>query len=97
MGALVGMNLALSGCVLQGVMRNPLADPGIIGVSAGAGLAAMLVMIIRPELTFLVPLVAFIGALAALALVIALAWDKGVQPLPLVLSGVAVAAIWVVQ
>lgn len=93
LGALVGMNLALSGCVLQGVMRNPLADPGIIGVSAGAGLAAMLVMIIRPELTFLVPLVAFLGALAALALVIALAWDKGVQPLPLVLSGVAVAAI----
>lgn len=93
LGALVGMNLALAGCVLQGVMRNPLADPGIIGVSAGAGLAAMLVMIIRPELTFLVPLVAFIGALAALSLVIALAWDKGVQPLPLVLSGVAVAAI----
>ena len=36
-GALVGMNLALSGCILQAVMRNPLADPHIIGISSGAG------------------------------------------------------------
>ncbi|CQR72749.1 Hemin transport system permease protein HmuU [Sporomusa ovata DSM 2662] len=92
-GALVGMNLALAGCVLQGVLCNPLADPGIIGVSAGAGLAAMLVMILWPELTAIVPLAAFFGALAALAMVIALAWNKGVQPLPMVLAGVAVAAL----
>ncbi len=92
-GALVGMNLALAGCVLQGVLRNPLADPGIIGVSAGGGLAAMLVMILWPELTALVPLAAFIGALAALGMVVALAWNKGVQPLPMVLAGVAVAAL----
>jgi iron complex transport system permease protein len=93
LGALVGMNLALAGCVLQGVLRNPLADPGIIGVSAGAGLAAMLVMILWPELTAIVPLAAFFGALAALVLVLALAWNKGVQPLPMVLAGVAVAAL----
>jgi iron complex transport system permease protein len=92
-GALVGMNLALAGCVLQGVLRNPLADPGIIGVSAGAGLAAMLVMILWPELTVMVPLAAFFGALAALVMVLALAWNKGVQPLPMVLAGVAVAAL----
>jgi iron complex transport system permease protein len=92
-GALAGMNLALAGCVLQGVLRNPLADPGIIGVSAGGGLAAMLVMILWPELTALVPLAAFIGALAALGMVVALAWNKGVQPLPMVLAGVAVAAL----
>ena len=42
--ALVGMNLALAGCILQGVLHNPLADPGIIGVTAGAGVAAMAVM-----------------------------------------------------
>ena len=41
-----GINLALAGCILQGVLKNPLADPGIIGVSAGAGLAAMIVMIV---------------------------------------------------
>ena len=44
--ALAGANLALSGCILQGVLRNPLADPGIIGISAGAGLAAMALMIL---------------------------------------------------
>ncbi|CUH97698.1 putative membrane protein [Propionispora sp. 2/2-37] len=92
-GALTGMNLALAGCVLQGVLRNPLADPGIIGVSAGAGLAAMLVMIFWPELTAFVPLAAFFGALAALVLVFALAWNKGIQPLPMVLAGVAVASL----
>lgn len=92
-GAMVGMNLALAGCVLQGVLRNPLADPGIIGVSAGAGLAAMLVMILWPELTAFVPLAAFLGALMTLIMVLALAWNKGVQPLPMVLAGVAVAAL----
>ncbi|EGO64527.1 FecCD family ABC transporter permease [Acetonema longum] len=93
LGAMVGMNLALSGCVLQGIMRNPLADPGIIGVSAGAGLAAMIIMILLPEMTLLVPIAAFIGALLALCLVLVLAWNKGVQPLPMVLAGVAVAAL----
>ena len=49
--ALVGANLALAGCILQGVLRNPLADSGIIGVSAGAGLFAMIVMVLLPEQT----------------------------------------------
>lgn len=93
-GALVGMNLALAGCILQGVLRNPLADPGIIGVSAGAGLAAMVLMILWPELTAFVPLAAFFGAVAALILVLALAWNKGIEPLPMVLAGVAVAALF---
>ena len=48
-GALAGINLALAGCILQGILRNPLADPGIIGVTAGAGLFAMVVMIIYGE------------------------------------------------
>ena len=47
-GALTGANLALAGCILQGLLRNPLADPGILGVSAGAGLAAMCIMILVP-------------------------------------------------
>ncbi len=46
---LVGANLALAGCNLQGVLHNPLADPGIIGVSAGAGLFAMVIMLLFPE------------------------------------------------
>ena len=93
-GALVGMNLALAGVILQGVLRNPLADPGIIGVTAGAGLAAMVVLIIWPEYTFLVPSVAFVGALAATGLVFLLSWQDGINPLRLILAGVAVAAFF---
>jgi iron complex transport system permease protein len=93
-GALTGINLALAGCILQGVLRNPLADPGIIGVSAGAGLAAMAVMILWPGLTVLVPAMAFAGALVAAAIVFLLSWDRGVQPLRLILAGVALAAFF---
>ena len=75
--ALVGSNLALAGCILQGVLRNPLADPGIIGVSSGAGLAAMLIMILLPEYTGLIPIAAFVGALVATCVVFALSWERG--------------------
>lgn len=92
--ALVGMNLALAGCILQGVLHNPLADPGIIGVTAGAGVAAMAVMILAPAFIYWVPLAAFIGALVALAIVFLLAWDRGINPLRLILAGVAVAAFF---
>ena len=93
-GALTGLNLALAGCILQGILRNPLADPGIIGVSAGAGLAAMFVMILWPEQTMLVPVVAFAGAMLATAIVFLLAWERGVQPLRMILAGVAVGAFF---
>lgn len=93
-GALTGVNLALAGCILQGILRNPLADPGIIGVSAGAGLAAMTIMILWPGLTALIPTAAFAGALLATGIVFLLSWDKGVQPLKLILAGVALAAFF---
>ncbi len=48
-GFIVGTCLATSGALLQGVMRNPLADPGIIGVSSGAGLVAIIIMILFPQ------------------------------------------------
>lgn len=93
-GALTGFNLALAGCILQGVLKNPLADPGIIGVSAGAGLAAMAVMILLPAMSTLVPVAAFGGALLAISVVFFLSWEKGIQPLRLILAGVAVAAFF---
>ncbi|WP_298706009.1 iron ABC transporter permease [uncultured Veillonella sp.] len=92
--ALVGMNLALAGCILQGVLHNLLADPGIIGVTAGAGVAAMAVMILAPAFIYWVPLAAFVGALVALAIVFLLAWNRGINPLRLILAGVAVAAFF---
>lgn len=93
-GALTGMNLAVAGCILQGVLRNPLADPGVIGISAGAGLAAMCVMILFPEQTILIPIVAFAGAMLATAVVFLLAWERGIQPLRMILAGVAVGAFF---
>lgn len=92
--ALTGANLALAGCILQGVLRNPLADPGIIGVSAGAGLFAMFLMILAPEAMNLVPAAAFIGAVLSTGLVFFLAWEKGINPLRMILAGVAIAAFF---
>ncbi|MBB6451381.1 ABC-type Fe3+-siderophore transport system permease subunit [Geomicrobium halophilum] len=62
LAALVGTALAVSGATLQGVMRNSLADAGIIGVTAGGGLAATIAMVAFPQLGFLLPPFAFIGA-----------------------------------
>src|SRR5699024_1578759 len=89
-GLLVGMCLAVSGALLQGIMRNPLADPGIIGVSAGAGLIAIITMLVFPEYMHLLPIGAFLGAFVAATFVYILAWDSGVSPLRLILAGVAI-------
>jgi len=90
--AFVGINLALSGATLQGVMNNPLADPGIIGISSGAGLMAFVIMILFPSYAYLVPIGAFIGALLTTFLIYTLAWKNGVSPIRLILTGVAVSA-----
>ncbi|MFD0589715.1 FecCD family ABC transporter permease [Paenibacillus sp. GCM10027627] len=90
--ALVGINLALSGALLQGVMRNPMADPHIIGVSSGAGLAGMTVLLAFPAYVHLLVPSAFVGAMAAAILVYLLAWNKGVSPMRIILAGVAVSA-----
>ncbi|MCH1625904.1 FecCD family ABC transporter permease [Ferdinandcohnia quinoae] len=89
-GLLVGMCLAVSGGLLQGIMRNPLADPGIIGISSGAGLVAIVTMLIFPQYTSLLPFGAFLGAFIAAAAVYMIAWDGGVSPLRLILAGVAI-------
>ena len=91
-GALVGLNLALSGAILQAVMKNPLADPHIIGISSGAGLAGIVVLVLFPTMEYLLTPVAFIGAMAAAALIYLLAWKGGIRPIRIVLAGVAVSA-----
>ena len=91
---LVGVALSLSGAILQGVMRNPLAGPNIIGVSAGGGFFGLLIMIIFPNYFFLVPVGAFIGALLATTIIYFLAWKDGVMPSRLILAGVAISSIF---
>nr|WP_223869473.1 iron ABC transporter permease [Paenibacillus sabuli] len=93
LGLLVGACLAASGALLQGVMRNPLADPGIIGVSAGGGLAAVIALVLLPQFVYLLPAFAFAGALLAALIIYTLAWDRGSSPVKIVLAGIAVNAL----
>lgn len=92
---LVGAILAQCGAVMQGLFRNPLADPGIIGASSGAALAAAVAIIFLPAwmASVGIPLAAFFGALATTLLVFKLAQsEKGTSVIMLLLAGVAVAA-----
>ncbi|MEU9794447.1 iron chelate uptake ABC transporter family permease subunit [Streptomyces sparsogenes] len=89
----VGVGLAVSGGVMQGVVRNPLAAPDIIGVTKGAGFAGMLLVLLAPTASAaLVPPVAFAGGLAGAGLVYVLAYRRGVSPVRLALVGIAVSA-----
>ena len=89
---LVGVNLSLSGAILQAVMKNPLADPHIIGISSGAGLFGIFVMMIFSDAGALVTPAAFVGAMLAASLIYLLAWKDGIRPIRVILAGVAVSA-----
>jgi iron complex transport system permease protein len=94
LAALVGANLALSGAILQGVMKNPLADPSIIGISSGAGLLGIVVLVVFPQYIGLVPIAAFVGAMVAAFLIYILSWKGGIQTTRIILAGVAVSALF---
>jgi len=88
-----GASLAVSGLLLQGVVRNPLAGPEIIGITSGAGLGAMLILALLPNAPVAaVPIAAFIGAFAAAIVVYLASWQNGVAPGRLALVGIAVSA-----
>ncbi len=87
---LAGSALAVSGTMLQSVMKNPLTDPGIIGISSAASLVGMLTMYLLPEYFYLSPLFSIFGGLFAYFLIYTLAWDGGVKPVRLILVGVAI-------
>ena len=69
-----GAATAVSGVLLQAVMKNPLADPGIIGVSSGASLAAVLITAFLPSAFFFTPFIAFLGGMVAFLLVYSRSW-----------------------
>ena len=89
-----GAATAVSGVLLQAVMKNPLADPGIIGISSGASLAAVLITAFLPQLFFFTPLFAFLGGTLAFVMVYSLSWKGGLSPLRIILVGVAVNAMF---
>ncbi|CAH0343873.1 iron ABC transporter permease [Bacillus sp. CECT 9360] len=95
---LAGMGLAVSGALLQSITRNPLSDPGILGINAGAGLMVVFyVMFFSAESTvylYLLPLFALVGGLLAAAFIYLMSYEKGegIDPTRLVLIGVGLAA-----
>ena len=98
LGLMVGGGLALAGATLQGLFRNPLADPGILGVSSGASLGAVLVIILglSAQAVWLLPVAAFAGAVMTALLVFAIAARRGRGRIftgTLLLVGIAVSAL----
>lgn len=96
LGALVGAALAVSGAALQGLFRNPLADPGLLGVSSGAALAVSATIVLG--LNFLglytLPLAAFAGSVAAIGVIYALARKDGrANVATMLLAGIAINAL----
>ena len=92
-GVLVGINLSVAGVLLQGIFKNPMASPNIIGVNAGAGFAAVTIMAIFPAYINAVPMAAFIGALTTAILIFMIAGKSkiGSSTTHIVLAGVAVS------
>jgi iron complex transport system permease protein len=92
--ALVGLGLGTSGAIMQGLTRNPLADPGILGISAGAGLVAVtLIVVVRDVPAGVLPVAAFAGAALVAGLIYVLAWRQGDSPIRMLLVGIGLGAV----
>ncbi|OAB58828.1 iron ABC transporter permease [Phormidium willei BDU 130791] len=93
-GLLVGMGLAVAGTVLQGLTRNPLAAPEIIGINSGAGLLALGFIVLFPNLPMAwLPIGAFLGGLGVAITIYLLAWNQGSSPIRLILVGIGLTAL----
>ena len=92
--AFAGALLSVAGVLLQSVMRNPLADAGVIGISSGAAFIQMFIITIFPSLFFYTPLLSFIGGAISCALVFFLSWKSGLNPLKIILVGIAISAMF---
>ena len=92
--AFVGANLALSGAIFQAITRNELASPYILGVSSGAGLAILAVLILFTGMSAYLPVIAALGGAGAFLIVYAIAWQNGTDPVRLVLAGIIVSTIF---
>lgn len=91
---LTGSALAASGAIVQSVLQNPLASPAVIGVNSGAGFAVSLLAVLWPGAYALLPLASFLGAFAAVLLVLTISERSGASKLSLVLSGIAIGGIF---
>lgn len=96
LGVLVGAGLAIAGTAMQGLFRNPLADPGLLGISSGAGLAAAISVVFNLQVfgIYSLPVAAFIGSLASTAIIYLMSQERGrVNVATMLLSGIAINAL----
>ena len=91
---LAGAALACSGVFIQGVLKNPLAAPNIIGVNSGAGLATAICCALAPGAVRIAPIAAFLGALTGVMLVLFISEQAGAARITLVLAGVAMSSMF---
>lgn len=90
---IVGVMLAITGVLLQGVLRNPLADASVLGVTSMGGAGAMLLLVLFPAIPVeYMPLGAIIGASLALAIILITSWKSNFQPMLVALIGIAISA-----
>ena len=91
-----GAALSVSGALLQAVMKNPLADAGVIGISSGCSAIVLIVGVLYPSLFYSTPIIAFIGGGIVCLLIFMLSWDKisGFPPIRMLLVGIALNAIF---
>ena len=90
----IGLYLALSGMILQTVLHNPIADSGVLGISAGASLAAVIIMLLFPQNAGLMVPLSFAGGLMTFMVVALLTYRRGLQPVQIILSGIAISSVW---
>ncbi len=90
---LVGANLAIAGVLLQSVIRNPLADPYITGISSGSCVVTIFFMVFIPSITNLRPIFGFLGGLVCCVIIYFMAYKNGLSPIRIVLAGAACNAL----
>jgi iron complex transport system permease protein len=91
---IIGLALAVAGTITQAIMRNPLAEPGLLGINGGAAVAAVILIVHFNNPSFVIlPAFAFAGALVMAATVYLLAWRKGTSSIRIILIGIGLSAL----
>ncbi|CAN2924699.1 FecCD family ABC transporter permease [Streptococcus dysgalactiae] len=91
---LAGAGIAVSGVLFQAVLKNPISDPAIIGVCSGASFLVLLSSLLLPQLLFYGPILSFLGGGVSFLLIYGLAWKKGLHPVRIILTGIAINALF---
>ena len=93
-GILIGANLSIAGVLLQAVIRNPLADPYVTGISSGASMTTVFFMVFMPQIIGFRPLFGFLGGLLCCAIIYFMAYKNGLSPIRIVLAGACCNALF---